>query len=361
MKTCSETTSNEMCHRKIEYLSWDVTSEHIYASKTLDSMTCSKGEGFLNIPTALKMWVSSASYKDIKKDNLPDNTGRFIDTNPYTGNFVDLYNTLPAAITSEFSSECFVAPEDNCSPLLFKDGFLRAPIPVIPYVVDTYIDTDKVLDINLEMPSIVMPNIAIPNLSTPDIIVPSITIPDIIVPNQILDIEVPDIPMGTFTIDIGDIDIGTITIPDIEIKMVEDVKVSIKRGFDLKGYVERGHKHQEKCTPVKLAYTSDGAGAIYVVSNDDSDVLSGNIDAIERIFDIRYPGGPNTDICNIHIENVNSSVVLGVAVTDTASAYIQNNVLYIPNPTTLPKYPDSLSVLACNGSELMWLPVGSCN
>ena len=214
MSTSSEPAHHDMCQRKIEYLSWDVTSVCIYASKTLDAMNCSNGEGFLNIPTALKMWANSASYYDIQSYSLPSNIGRFIDTNPYEGSFVNLYRTLPVSITSEISSECFNTPEDSCSPLLFKEGFLRAPIPVIPYVVDTYIDTDKILDINLEMPTIVLPNMAIPNISTPDIVVPSITIPDIITPDIITpDIVTPDII--TPDIETPDVIVPDIITPDI--------------------------------------------------------------------------------------------------------------------------------------------------
>ena len=345
------------CSEKIRKLNW----EQVYksAALSLDSMTCDNGSGYLSIPTALKMWVGDAEYKDIELTSSVPNSGRFIDTNPYEGSFVNIAECL-TQIAEINSYSCYEQTGTSCKPMMFDKGFLRAPVPTIPYVVDTYIDTDKVLDIKLDMPAIVLPNIALPNLSTPDIVVPSITIGDIIVPSQTLDINIPDIPMGTLTIELGEIDIGTITLPDIEIKTVEAVNVKVNRSIDLSGIVKKGNELKASCTP-PLVFAENG---LYI-GDDFSDGLTGNLDEVSRVFNIRHPGAANPELCKPYIESVNSTVVLAVSTSaDATEASITDNTLVLPPPspaiypTPLPK---TLHVLGYNGEKFLWVAVGSCD
>ena len=220
-------SSNGFCHIKQQRLKWDVSSIVAFASAPVDSVSCTTSEntpGYLAIPQSLKLWVADADY-DQRISNIKSvssNAGTYIDENPYTGDFINAYNAVATASTT-YPNSCY-GQTSSCNAAPFPKGFLHAPVPVIPFVVDTYVDTDKRLDITIDMPDIVLPNLALPNLQTPDVSIPSIITPDIIIPPiitpniDIPDILIPDIIMPdiiTPNIDIPDIIMPDIIIPDI--------------------------------------------------------------------------------------------------------------------------------------------------
>lgn len=202
----------DFCSKKVEYLNWESVKEN--ASITINPIDCDNGNGFSAIPTSLKMWVDDDDYRSkINSVSVP-NSGKFINTDPFNGTFLDGAKALET-VSISISSSCYEQSQNKCDLLTYSRGFLHAPVPIIPYVVDTYVDTNKILDITMNMPDVVLPNEIVPNLKTPDIV-----IPDIILPDTKLDIAIPDIKIEGLEIALLPIEIPPITLPDITVDLV---------------------------------------------------------------------------------------------------------------------------------------------
>ena len=215
------------------YNNWD--DEFIAnLSKLIEPMDCDNNK-YLLIPEDLVMWVDCADF-EASLNYIPfDTTGNAaprqysFNQNPYTGNFINLYKYINAK-GIEFDFECYTI-SDECTKAIFNKGFIKSPTPTIPFVVDTYIDANPDVNVDIELPpvlvpgtilpTIVLPDVELPDIIIPDIIIPDINIPDIIIPDIIIpDIIIPDIIIPDIIIPdyvLPDIIIPDIVIPDIVI------------------------------------------------------------------------------------------------------------------------------------------------
>ena len=215
------------------YNNWD--DEFIAnLSKLIEPMDCDNNK-YLLIPEDLVMWVDCADF-EASLNYIPfDTAGNAaprqysFNQNPYTGNFINLYKYINAK-GIEFDFECYTI-SDECTKAIFNKGFIKSPTPTIPFVVDTYIDANPDVNVDIELPpvlvpgtilpTIVLPDVELPDIIIPDIIIPDINIPDIIIPDIIIpDIIIPDIIIPDIIIPdyvLPDIIIPDIVIPDIVI------------------------------------------------------------------------------------------------------------------------------------------------
>ena len=215
------------------YNNWD--DEFIAnLSKLIEPMDCDNNK-YLLIPEDLVMWVDCADF-EASLNYIPfDTAGNAaprqysFNQNPYTGNFINLYKYINAK-GIEFDFECYTI-SDECTKAIFNKGFIKSPTPAIPFVVDTYIDANPDVNVDIELPpvlvpgtilpTIVLPDVELPDIIIPDIIIPDINIPDIIIPDIIIpDIIIPDIIIPDIIIPdyvLPDIVIPDIVIPDIVI------------------------------------------------------------------------------------------------------------------------------------------------
>lgn len=215
------------------YNNWD--DEFIAnLSKLIEPMDCDNNK-YLLIPEDLVMWVDCADFEALLNYIPFDTTGNAaprqysFNQNPYTGNFINLYKYINAK-GIEFDFECYTI-SDECTKAIFNKGFIKSPTPTIPFVVDTYIDANPDVNVDIELPpvlvpgtilpTIVLPDVELPDIIIPDIIIPDINIPDIIIPDIIIpDIIIPDIIIPDIIIPdyvLPDIIIPDIVIPDIVI------------------------------------------------------------------------------------------------------------------------------------------------
>ena len=216
------------------YNNWD--DEFISnLSKLIEPMDCDNNK-YLLIPEDLVMWVDCADFESSLNYIPFDTTGNAaprqysFNQNPYTGNFINLYKYINAK-GIEFDFECYTI-SDECAKAIFNKGFIKSPTPTIPFVVDTYIDANPDVSVDIELPPVlvpgtilpttVLPDIELPDIIIPDIIIPDINIPDIIIPDIIIpDIIIPDIIIPDIIIPdyvLPDIIIPDIVIPDIIIE-----------------------------------------------------------------------------------------------------------------------------------------------
>ena len=291
---------SSLCEYKIKHLGWISSTENVLAcaNYSIGAASCAAdNEGYLNIPQKLNMWVADAPYeKEIGDLSSVTNAKKYgLNPDPFSGDFVDLGSALKQT-GAKYINSCYVVV-DSCVTTVFSPGFLRAPIPTIPYIVDTYIDTDKILDIDVTMPDVVIPDLKFPTLSTPeikipnivipDIIVPDINIPDVIVPDIIIpDIEIPDIifpdtelnivippiEMPDITIDIPTIEIPDIELPEIDINTIYP-RVHLNTGNfvtwdDLNECLQRGQSITKLCNVISLDWGHLGASNGYIAVAD---------------------------------------------------------------------------------------------
>lgn len=121
--------------------------------------------GYATMPEKLVLWTVKEAYFSELIDTtqsglMVQDTYQAFDPNPFTGDYVNLYSVMESWRSS---TELFVwddsqyirASGEGCTPIGYTKGFRRAPIPTIPYMVDTFTPT----------PSIVIP----PGLSIQDV------------------------------------------------------------------------------------------------------------------------------------------------------------------------------------------------
>lgn len=388
---------SSLCEYKIKHLGWISSTEDVLAcaNYSIGAASCAEDyKGYLNIPQKLNMWVADAPYeKEIGDLSSVTNAKKYgLNPDPFSGDFVDLGSALKQT-GAKYINSCYVVV-DSCVATVFSPGFLRAPIPTIPYIVDTYIDTDKILDIAVTMPDVVIPDLKFPTLSTPeikipnivipDIIVPDINIPDVIVPDIIIpDIEIPDIifpdtelnivippiEMPDITIDIPTIEIPDIELPEIDINTIYP-RVHLNTGdfvtwTDLKKHLERGPK--AKCAGVTLSFSSLGWSNGYIGVTDDTtaspgDLISAQAGDWEELFRYIYPDGED---CS-RLFGVNARHIAVERVINESHA--SNGVFYwneegeerlLQLPPEPPNNDDGqIRALGVKGNYVDWYPVG---
>lgn len=100
--------------------------------------------GYSYMPERLELWSEGEPYYN---EILNTNVGlartwptyAYFTKDPFTGDNVNLYSTIDAWIFEyPWDSKEYVRGEDLCEEAYYERGFLRAPIPVIPYMVDTF-------------------------------------------------------------------------------------------------------------------------------------------------------------------------------------------------------------------------------
>lgn len=235
--------SNGTSKINCEYNNWDdAFIENL--KRRIDPMDCDNNK-YLQIPEELVMWVDCADFESLLNYIPFDTTGNAaprqygFSNSPYTGNFINLYKYINAKAI-EFDFTCYEV-SDECVKAIFNKGFIKSPTPTIPFVVDTYIDANPEVNVDIELPPVlvpgtilpttVLPSIELPDIVVPDIIVPDINIPDIIIPDIIIpDIVIPDIIIPDIIIPdiiIPDINIPDINIPDIVIPdiVIPDINI----------------------------------------------------------------------------------------------------------------------------------------
>lgn len=235
--------SNGTSKINCEYNNWDdAFIENL--KRRIDPMDCDNNK-YLQIPEELVMWVDCADFESLLNYIPFDTTGNAaprqygFSNSPYTGNFINLYKYINAKAI-EFDFTCYEV-SDECVKAIFNKGFIKSPTPTIPFVVDTYIDANPEVNVDIELPPVlvpgtilpttVLPSIELPDIVVPDIIVPDINVPDIIIPDIIIpDIVIPDIIIPDIIIPdiiIPDINIPDINIPDIVIPdiVIPDINI----------------------------------------------------------------------------------------------------------------------------------------
>ncbi len=235
--------SNGTSKINCEYNNWDdAFIENL--KRRIDPMDCDNNK-YLQIPEELVMWVDCADFESLLNYIPFDTTGNAaprqygFSNSPYTGNFINLYKYINAKAI-EFDFTCYEV-SDECVKAVFNKGFIKSPTPTIPFVVDTYIDANPEVNVDIELPPVlvpgtilpttVLPSIELPDIVVPDIIVPDINVPDIIIPDIIIpDIVIPDIIIPDIIIPdiiIPDINIPDINIPDIVIPdiVIPDINI----------------------------------------------------------------------------------------------------------------------------------------
>ena len=346
------------------------------ASYVIPAMTTTaEYTGFLNMPEALVMWVPDAAYNSkISNGSLTNTTYLDSGTNPYTDEFVNIASDIARITASNFVGSTFIS--NNCSAAIYDKGFLRAPIPVIPYVVDTYIDTEQPLDIKVTIPDTVLPNINLPTLNVPDIKIPdqviSITIPEIVIP----DIVIPEILIPTITIPDIVIPPTTITIPEIQVPEVSiDVTypkttVNIKRsdfvGITLAdvaialGKAVSNGNSESGCSQAMefVAYDKDDPDTWYLKPGQKDPI--GLMEATSTTWETLFELGSASECGYMHANRIKAEKLLPEGNGGGGSLVIVYNEGSPPTTFPLPG-EQGLCVLATNGPFMEWLPVSTCS
>lgn len=377
---------SSLCEYKIKHLGWISSTGDVLAcaNYSIGAASCADdNKGYLNIPQKLNMWVADAPYeKEIGDLSSVTNAKKYgLNPDPFSGDFVDLGSAIKQT-GAKYINSCYVVV-DSCVTTVFSPGFLRAPIPTIPYIVDTYIDTDKILDIDVTMPDVVIPDLKFPTLSTPeikipnivipDIIVPDINIPDVIVPDIIIpDIEIPDIifpdtelnivippiEMPDITIDIPTIEIPDIELPEVDINTIYP-RVHLNTGNfvtwgDLQNCFSRGNT--ERCRFANLQYSSLGSarGEIWIQPRAGGQGMAfADIEDWRKLFEDVTP-----DACGYLEASRAKNIAVSIVENTTDSLFVFN---YDSTTRTLPIPPKCQTtdgVLGVKDGKVNWYSNG---
>ena len=124
--------------------------------------------GYSAMPEKLALWtVKEAYFSDLidttQSALTVQDTYQAFDSNPFTGDYVNLYSVMESwrASTALFvwDDSQYIRPVgEACTAIGYVKGFRRAPVPTIPYMVDTF----------TPMPNIPIPYIP-PGLSLEDV------------------------------------------------------------------------------------------------------------------------------------------------------------------------------------------------
>ena len=104
--------------------------------------------GYSAMPEKLALWtVKEAYFSDLidttQSALTVQDTYQAFDSNPFTGDYVNLYSVMESwrASTALFvwDDSQYIRPVgEACTAIGYVKGFRRAPIPTIPYMVDTF-------------------------------------------------------------------------------------------------------------------------------------------------------------------------------------------------------------------------------
>lgn len=107
--------------------------------------------GYSAMPEKLALWtVKEAYFSDLidttQSALTVQDTYQAFDSNPFTGDYVNLYSVMESwrASTALFvwDDSQYIRPVgEACTAIGYVKGFRRAPIPTIPYMVDTFTPT----------------------------------------------------------------------------------------------------------------------------------------------------------------------------------------------------------------------------
>ena len=103
--------------------------------------------GYTYVPEALALWTTNEEYYNslITVSFAPTgthawafNTYEDFKINPFTGYCIDLWALLVGVLPGDAYTTGVEYITVDCDPAMYEPGFMKAPIPVIPFMVDSY-------------------------------------------------------------------------------------------------------------------------------------------------------------------------------------------------------------------------------